>query len=1355
MIYPSIRIEGAILSPDILEKLEDIAGQRPVDFGLEPSIKVKEEIARAWADAQDYWRIFNRKLETLKKESPATTETRNLWVVPLLGLLGYQLEFEAKSIELNAKLYPISHRIRNRGDAAIHIIGSNEPAGLDRKSEKAALRMSAHAMLQEYLNLTEQLYGIVTNGRVLRLLRDSSRLVKLTYLEFDLDRIFTDGLFADFAVLYRLLHVTRLPQTIETSATSLLEGYHQETIEQGSRIRDGLRLAVKEALKTLGTGFLAHPDNHELRQQVASGELRPDIYFNQLLRLIYRLLFLMVIEERGMVFPKGTATKKSTIYVQHYSIERLRRQARNRSLQVTCYSDGWLQLLSTFHLFEDRDGAAALGTTLLGGQLFSPANLGLLPFCTLSNKALYSTLEQLCFFTLPENSQRMPVNFGALATEEFGSVYESLLELHPFTDLLPTPFFGFRKAAGNERKTTGSYYTHAALVESLLQSALDPLLDEAEKSATPEKSILALKVCDPACGSGHFLIAAAQRIARRLARLRSGDEEPSPELLHHTLREVIGHCIFGVDINPMAAELCRVGLWLEAMEPGKPLSYLEHHIRVGNSLIGTTPELIAAGLPNEAFKPIEGDNKEACAVLKKWNRGSREGLGPLFAQQDEQQQQHLQATALAIEEMPDDDLQSILDKKIARFHLENEEEYRIKKMVADAWCAAFVIEKSFSEPGIERTAFGITQSLLLHILNQNLTREHQNIVDEVKKLAESYQFFHWHLAYPEVYARGGFDVILGNPPWERVKLQEKEWFAERCEAIAMASNASARKRLIRELNATNPALQDEFLASLRKAEGESHFLRNSGRFPLCGRGDINLYTVFAELMRSQLNQHGRMGAVLPSGIASDDTTKFFFQDLIEKQSLVSLFDFENKKAIFPNVHRSYKFCLFTAGGGETPTAREAVFVFFAHDVDDLKNPDRQITLSPADILLLNPNTRTCPIFRSRADAELTKAIYRRVPVLIKEYPPEQNPWGIRFSTMFHMSNDSNLFRTREQLLVDGWHLKGNIFHKDGEVYLPLYEAKLIHHFDHRWATYDHNDDTHDVTLAEKQQSDFFVMPRYWVPEQDVFSRLEERWDRQWLMGFRDITNTTNERTAIFSVMPPHGVGHTCPIVLSDRQSRELGMLLLNLSTFALDFSARQKIGGTHLTYGYLNQLPLLDPDAYSRPVLWDKLQPEMGNWLLPRLLELTCTAWDLEHFAQDYGWSGPPFRWDDERRFMLRCELDAAFFNLYLTADKHGEWIRAEKSAGAVQDESSKELIELKRYFPTPRQAVEHVMDSFPIVKRKDEAEHGLYRTKEVILEIYDAMAEAIRTGIPYQTKLNPPPADPSCCHPPKPKERM
>ena len=294
--------------------------------------------------------------------------------------------------------------------------------------------------------------------------------------------------------------------------------------------------------------------------------------------------------------------------------------------------------------------------------------------------------------------------------------------------------------------------------------------------------------------------------------------------------------------------------------------------------------------------------------------------------------------------------------------------------------------------------------------------------------------------------------MLGNPPWERVKLQEKEWFAERSPEIANAPNAAARKRMIEALIATDPELHQLFLADARKAEGESHSMRSSGRFPLCGRGDINVYTVFAESMRNLLNERGRTGCILPSGIATDDTTKFFFQDVVESKSLVSLFDFENKGIFFPGVHSSYKFCLFTSGRGLRPTVQTAEFVFFAHAVEDLRDPERRFTLSAEDIGLLNPNTRTCPIFRSRRDAELTKAIYRRVPVLIREAQgdrPEENPWGIKFNRMFDMSNDSHLFRTREQLETEGWRLEGNVFHRDEERYLPLYEAKMATLLDHR------------------------------------------------------------------------------------------------------------------------------------------------------------------------------------------------------------------------------------------------------------------------------------------------------------------
>ena len=303
MNYPSIRIEGAIFSPDILGQIEELPGQRPSDFALEAETRVKDEIARGWADAQNYWRIFKRKLETVKEGSNATSETRNLWVAPLLTLLRYDIEYQPRGAELNGRRYAISHRATNRADTPVQIIGARDPAGLDKKPANATRRMSAHALVQEFLNLHDQLYGLVTDGNVLRLLRDSSRLVKQSYIEFDLDRIFTDGLFADFAVLYRLLHATRMPLSNETAAESLIERYHQDSLDSGARIRAGLSKAVEKAIRDFGNGFLEHPNNDELRTAVTNGSLKADEYYQQLLRLIYRLLFLMVIEERDLVFP--------------------------------------------------------------------------------------------------------------------------------------------------------------------------------------------------------------------------------------------------------------------------------------------------------------------------------------------------------------------------------------------------------------------------------------------------------------------------------------------------------------------------------------------------------------------------------------------------------------------------------------------------------------------------------------------------------------------------------------------------------------------------------------------------------------------------------------------------------------------------------------------------------------------------------------------------------------------------------------------------------------------------------------------------------------------------------------------
>ena len=581
-------------------------------------------------------------------------------------------------------------------------------------------------------------------------------------------------------------------------------------------------------------------------------------------------------------------------------------------------------------------------------------------------------------------------------------------------------------------------------------------------------------------------------------------------------------------------------------------------------------------------------------------------------------------------------------------------------------------------------------------------------------MAHQYAFLHWHLAFPDVHTRGGFDLVLGNPPWEKVKLSEKEFFAARAPEIAELAGAK-RKAAITRLQTDNPALWGAYNDALRQADGESHFIRSSGRYPLCGRGDVNTYAIFAETMRDAISPTGRTGVIVPTGIATDDTTKHFFADIVTRRQLASLYDFENRQLLF-RVHRSMKFCLLTLSGTKKPVD-EAEFVFFAHQPSDLNDPERRFTLSPADLALINPNTKTAPVFRTRRDADITKAIYRRVPVLVRDDDPDGNPWGIEFSTMFHMTNDSHLFRTADELQAEGATLTGNTWVKGNRKWLPLYEAKMAHHFDHRFGDYAmkaaDNDGSSlpDVPLAKLQDPAYVVQPRYWVAEPDVQDALRVP-STAWLLGFRDITNSTNERTMIPTALPLCAVGNNEPLLVSNMSSSIRALLPTITSVFAHDFVARPKLGGTHINFFIAKQLAVLSPSQLQEQVPWSSLTG--AAWLRPRVLELTYTAWDLAGFAADFGYHGAPFRWDSARRELLRAELDAAFFHLY----------------GIERDD------------------VDYIMDTFPIVKRKDEAAHGEYRTKRLILERYDALAAAATSGTEYQTVLSPPPADPTCAHP-------
>ena len=1295
--FSTVRTEGGIISAELLNRLaqqpDSLPGTAPADYHQPPGWRLRDAINRSWTDLQGAWAAFSTELARLGTGERATTLTRERWLLPLFAQLGYGRLARSGAMSIDGREYPVSHIW---GAVPIHLLGAD--VDLDRKSRgvAGAAAASPHSMVQDLLNRSDaHLWGIVSNGRTLRALRDNTSLTRAAYVEFDLEDMFNGQVFADFAILWMLCHQSRF----EADRPDLCwaETWVGESKRQGVRALDNLRSGFEQAITALGGGFLAHRGNEALREALRTGALTKEDYHRQVLRLVYRLVFLLVAEDRDLVHPEGTTEQQRALYERYYSLGRLRDQARRH--RGTRHGDLWESVKPLFASLH-RSGISAVGVPAFGSFLWSLEACSHFATANLANADLLSALRHLAYTQRDRALQR--VDFVNLGPEELGSVYESLLELHPRIEA-DGGRFELGTAGGSERKTTGSYYTPTALISCLLDTALDPVLDRAEKAKDPEEALLSLTVLDPACGSGHFLIAAAQRIATRLAALRTGETSPPPPEVRHALRQVIGRCIYGIDVNPMAVELCKVNLWLEAVEPGRPLNFLENRIVCGNALIGATPEMLAGGVPDEAFKELTGDDKRTVTSLRKLNSRERAGYGTLFSYDLTQVVRPLAKYAAEVDDLGEEALDEVEAKAKAWCDFTDSAHYQDALLAAHTWCAAFVAPR---QPG----APVVTESTYRTALSEpgRLGARERGVVGEC---AKTYGFLHPHLAFPALYGdgAGGFDVVLGNPPWDRVKLSEKEFFVSRAPQVAAAAGAK-RRRLIAELQSAEPALWEAYQEALTQAEAESHFLHNSGRFPLCGVGDVNTYAVFAETMRSLVGPTGRAGVILPTGIATDDTTKAFFGAINGGRELASLYDFENREKLFPDIDSRIKFCLLTLSGRERPVEAGAELAFFCHDIAALDDPARRFRLSSQEIALLNPNTRTCPVFRSRRDAEITLGIYRRVPALIKDGDPGGNPWGISFRRLFDMTNDSGLFRTREELEAEGFRLGGNTFRKGAATYLPLYEGKMAHHFDHRWASHE-TDDFEDFSRSCKQDPAALPLPRYWVPEKEVDDRLGD-WDHDWLLGFRGIAPATNERTIISAVIPISGVGNSFPLLVSSQSPRLTALLGASLASFALDFAARQKVGGSNVNFFLVEQFPVLPPATYDQLAGWEP-DRTVGQWLLPRVLELTYTASDLAGFAADLGHQGPPFRWDEARRALLRAELDACFFHLY----------------GLGRDE------------------VDYVIGTFPIVERHDTDRFGEYRTKRLVLERYDAMAKAVVGGEPYDTALDPPPADPSLAH--------
>ena len=859
-------------------------------------------------------------------------------------------------------------------------------------------------------------------------------------------------------------------------------------------------------------------------------------------------------------------------------------------------------------------------------------------------------------------------------------------------------------------------------------------IDESEAIVS---ELLTVTVCDPACGSGHFLVAAARRIAKRVASFREHNPEPPVEALRHALRDVISHCIYGVDLNPMAVELAKVSLWLEALDPGKPLNFLDAHIKQGNGLIGTTPALIEEGIPDGAFKPIEGDDPKFAASLKRAN--VQPVQDSLFSDESiySQSNEILAAGLVSITEAPDNLLRQVHAQANKYRDWAESDENRRKRLIADAWCAAFVwIKQPDAPPAVVNRVFSDLQE-------KGDTGIPPETLQEIERLRKEYNFFHWHLEFPDVFSvfqgnpeadedtgwSGGFTCVLANPPWDKVDFEDKKYFSAIEPSIADLAGQGRRTRIL-EWEEEHPEEGKRYRAARRERKATFGFAASSGAYKKCAQGltapgvnSLQTDQLFAERFVAIAAPDSRIGCIIPTAIATGAGGQYLFGGFTDRGAVVSLFDFENRKGIFPGVDSRQKFCLLSLTG-KVFREPEARFAFFVLDPVELDDADRVFTLAPEDIALINPNSGTLPIFRSRRDAALTADIYHRVPVLWDEREPAGNKWSITFKRLFDMTDDSDLFRTRDRLEKEGWYLHGNVFTRGGERMLPLYEAKMVDFFNHRAAdvvksatAVNRQNQPRYLTAAELDDPSRSALPLSWIAEDGWISTTRNRkkveipgvaerlaqlqWDREWLCGWSDVTASTNERTANPAFIPRAAVGHSFPLMLPRVSASLAATLIAAQSSLVFDFVGRQKVGGLHLNLFVLKQLPVPTPAM---------LEP-YAAFVVPRVLELVYTAYDMTPLARDLRDEGEPFIWDEDRRTLLRAELDAFFFRMY-----------------GIDD----------------RDDVDYILETFQTetggLKHNEIAKYGTYRTKDLVLDAYDRMAAADTEGAPYTTAISPPP---------------
>ncbi len=1296
-------------------------------------------------------------------QNPNEAQTEQDLIRPVLGLLGWtdylpqQATTGHEDIPDHLLFLDAASRARatatsNAKDRFRHaaVIEESKRLGvpLDTRDKDGTTGTGTpHGQILRYLLTADRVsdgrlrWGILTNGGLWRLYDHRARPRASGYFEADLAQLLRSGNEHGLRLFYLLFR--RESFTVKDGATAT---FLERALAEGKRYEE----QVAQDL----SGVVFERAFPRLVDALANGTgaTLPEIRQAALI-FLYRLLFLLYAEDRDLLPVNDSRYDDYGLRKRvRDDVARRMRDADTLSSSATDYYD---RLMTLFRLVDQGD--PSIGLPPYNGGLFGSAAAPLLEQVRLSDATIAPILYDLSHTKEPGGDGRRFVNYRDMSVQQLGSIYERLLEREPVRDgdgkilIRPNSY---------ARKDSGSFFTPQELVDLIVDRTLKPLAEErlkafedkaaelkndrrpkAQRKAElltldPAEAVLNLKVLDPAMGSGHFLVTAVDFLSDYIADLielvpvvpewLDGDyvspllnrvatirreilqraEESNWVLDEAQLtdqaiirRMVLKRCIYGVDKNPLTVELAKVSLWLHSFTVGAPLSFLDHHLRCGDALIGL-----------RVFEASDYLREIAGLYLSSAITGA------------EQAAKGMQL----IEELSDADIAEVREST-ELFQGVDEMTAELRRLL-DFLCSLKWLTAGMKKK--ERMAFETTQLIeplgrapdqaykLLangpNAVNVPASGDEEDpysgfkeLWDRAGSIAGRERFLHWEAAFPGVWRNwqnmhpeGGFDAVIGNPPWDRIKLQEVEWFASRSPELALASTAAARRTGIQKLRDQGAPLAAEFDAAKDRANRLGHLVRGSGHYPLLGGGDINLYSLFVERAMSLIKPDGFVGLLTPSGIYADKTAARFFQSVSTSGRVAGLFDFENRRLgtnltpFFPDVDSRFKFCALIFGGDKR-RFDETRCAFFLHDTKTISDAERCFPLAPDDFARVNPNTGTAPVFRTRRDADITRHIYEHHPVLVdRSGIGERKAWPVKYVRMFDMANDSHLFRTAAQLDAEGFYLvQGNRWKRGKELYLPLYQGRMIHQFDHRANAIKYNPaNTHnpylskEVSEAQHANPAFLPRTRYWVPASGVKSVLRE--SQGWTITFRRIARSTDARTLIAAITPQVGCGDPLPILVPSNcgfDSRDAACLLANLNGFCLDYVSRQKVQATHLDWYTVEQLPIITSDDYDR---------QFGNTtardlVRDHVLRLTYTSHDMVPYARDLGYDGPPFVWNEEERRHLRTRLDALYFHLY----------------------------------GLPREDASYVLDTFPIVRKQDEAAFGRYRTRDLILAYMNALA--------------------------------